>query len=105
PKDLEDLGKALSGENEDMLLSRKYGFESEEDGGWISTTRGSVVEYGLKQLQLYMDTIALRKLQYRNASGVPDSRVSVDIELGKLQGYVVIVVMGSRVFVRTAEPI
>ncbi|KAF9343232.1 hypothetical protein BGX26_006060, partial [Mortierella sp. AD094] len=104
-KDLEDLYKALHDENEDRLLSRKYAFWSKEDGRWISTTLGSIMEGGLKQLQRYMNTIALGKPQRYNASGVLDSRVNIDIGLDDLQGYVAMAIGGARVLVRSVEAI
>ncbi|KAF9150525.1 hypothetical protein BGX20_005656 [Mortierella sp. AD010] len=105
PKDLEDLHKALHDENEDRLLSRKYAFWSKEDGRYIPKTLGSIMEGGLRQLQRYMNTIALGRPQRYNASGVLDSRVNIDIGLDDLQGYVVMAIGGARVLIRSVEPI
>ncbi|KAF9300698.1 hypothetical protein BGZ74_007593, partial [Mortierella antarctica] len=104
-KDLESLREALCSENESSLLSRKYAYWSQGDSGWTTVTLESIMEAGVKQLQRYMQTIALGKVRSHDTSGVLDSRVNIDHGLDDLQGYVLMAIGGARVLVRPVDRI
>ncbi|KAI8596255.1 DDE superfamily endonuclease-domain-containing protein [Dissophora ornata] len=96
-KALEILRKALRGENESNLLSRKYAHWSQGDGG-ITMTLESIMEAGVKRLQRYMQTIALGKVRSYSTSRVLGSRVNIDPGLDDLQGYVLMAIGASVTF-------
>ncbi|KAF9369335.1 hypothetical protein CPC16_004587 [Podila verticillata] len=104
-KDLESLRETLCSEDESSLLSRKYAHWSQGDGGWTTVTLEFIMEASVKQLQRYMQTIALGKVRSYDTSGVLDSRVNIDHGLDDLQGYVLMAIGGARVLVRPVERI
>ncbi|KAF8949039.1 hypothetical protein BGZ52_006237, partial [Haplosporangium bisporale] len=104
-KDLESLRETLCSEDESSLLSRKYAHWSQGDGGWTTVTLEFIMEAGVKQLQRYMQTIALGKVRSYDTSGVLDSRVNIGHGLDDLQGYVLMAIGGACVLVRPVERI
>ncbi|KAG0074343.1 hypothetical protein BGZ92_003433, partial [Podila epicladia] len=104
-KDLESLREALCSENESSLLSRKYVYWSQGDSEWTTVTLESIMEAGVKQLQQYMQIIALGKVRSYGTSGVLDSRVNIDNGLDDMQGYVLMAIGGVRVLVRRVDSI
>lgn len=102
-KDLENLREVLRSENESSLLSRKYTHWLQGGGGWTTVTLESVMETGVKQVQRYMQTIALGEVRSYDTSGVLDIRVNIDHGLNDLQGYVLTAIGGARVLVRPVE--
>src|SRR5205823_12302439 len=101
---MEDLENAFSGDNEDKILGRNYMYWSKDLGRPITKTVGSILEDGVEQLTMYMETVAKGQTNNWNDSGILDKRIKVGDGSDFLQGHVVMGIGRSRFFVRSTQP-
>ncbi|RUS27825.1 hypothetical protein BC938DRAFT_482686, partial [Jimgerdemannia flammicorona] len=101
--DMEDLEKRLSGEDEDKILERNYMHWSKDLGRPETKTVSSILEGRVKQLRMYMETVAKGQTKRWNDSGVLDSRIKVGEGSDYLQGHVVMGIGKSRFIARSTQ--
>ena len=102
--DMEYLEKRLSGDNEDKILGKNYMYWSKDLRRPVTKTVGSILEDGVEQLTMYMETVAKGQTNNWNNSGILDKRIKVGDGSDFLQGHVVMGIGRSRFFVRSTQP-
>ena len=102
--DMEDLEKRLSGDNEDKILGRNYMYWSKDLRRPVTKTVGSILQGGVEQLTMYMETVAKGQTNNWNDSGIWDNRIKVGDGSDFLQGHVVMGIGRSRFLVRSTQP-
>lgn len=102
---MEELDKLLPSESEERLLRRNYMYWSQNQRHSVMTTAGSILEGAVKQLNTYMKTVAMRRPNDWDASGILDSRIKIEEGSDRLQGHVVMGIGRKRIIVRSTKMI
>ncbi|GES92952.1 hypothetical protein GLOIN_2v1781474 [Rhizophagus clarus] len=105
--DLENLDKILEKENEETLLKRPYTYWSKEHQKTNKTTIEEILNNGIDQSKLYMNTISKGKTVNYSSSGVFDERIKTTKSgnPNKLKGFVILAVGFRRILWRSVEEV
>ncbi|GBB84747.1 hypothetical protein RclHR1_11310004 [Rhizophagus clarus] len=105
--DLENLDKILEKENEETLLKRPYTYWSKEHQKTNKTTIEEILNNGIDQLKVYMNTISKGKPVNYSSSGVFDERIKTTKSGNphKLKGFVILAVGFRRILWRSVEEV
>src|SRR5919205_602304 len=104
--ELEKLDKKLEKENEKSLLDKQYVYYSKEFKKWKQTTIHEVLNNGINQLKLYMNTISKGQTTGYSTSGVCDKRIKITkSDPNNLKGFVILVVGFRRILWKSVEEV
>ncbi|GES74791.1 hypothetical protein GLOIN_2v1782313 [Rhizophagus clarus] len=108
--ELESLDKIIENEDKKPLLKRPYTFWSKENKKVNKTTIGEVLDSGVNQLILYMNTISKGKASNYSSSGVFDKRIRIITKSNSnpnklIIGFVTLVIGFRRILWRSVDEI